>query len=86
LGKKDLRIKNMYTDIMRKIVHSIPAPKNFGIEIIDNNQFLTIKLNEKSFLYMGHDDKITSLQYIIKLKKALEDCGAVVLITREAVK
>lgn len=76
----------MYTDNMRKAFHSINAPKNFSVEIIDNEHFLTIKLDEKKFLYMGHDDKISALQYVVKLKKALEDCGAVILITREALK
>jgi hypothetical protein len=76
----------MYTDNMRKAFHSINAPKNFSVEIIDNEHFLTIKLDEKKFLYMGHDDKISALQYVVKLKKALEDCGAVILVTREALK
>lgn len=76
----------MYTNTMRKVVHSIPAPKGFGVQIIDNNHFLTVKLDEKKFLHMGHDDKISALQYVVKLKKALEDCGAIVLVTREAIK
>jgi hypothetical protein len=76
----------MYSEYMRKVVHSILPPKNFGIQIIDNDHFLTIKLDEKKFLHMGHDDKISALQYVIKLKKALEECGAVVLVTREAIK
>ena len=76
----------MYTDLMKHAVHSIPAPKNFGIQIIDNDHFLTIKLDEKKFLYMGHDDKISALQYVVKLKKVLEECGAIVLVTREKVK
>jgi hypothetical protein len=71
---------------MRHAVHSIPAPKNFGVQIIDNEHFLTIKLDEKKFLYMGHDEKISALQYVVKLKKALEHCGAIVLVTREAIK
>jgi hypothetical protein len=76
----------MYTETMRKAVHSIVPPKGFGVKIIDNEHFLTIKLDEKQFLYMGHDDKISALQYVVKLKKTLEECGAIVLITREAVK
>jgi len=76
----------MYTDQMRRIVHNIKPPKGFGIEIIDNDHFLTVKLDEKKFLRMGHDDKISALQYVVKLKKALEDCGAIVLVTREAIK
>jgi hypothetical protein len=76
----------MYTDLMKHAVHSIPAPKNFGVQIIDNDHFLTIKLDEKKFLHMVHDEKISALQYVVKLKKALEDCGAIVLVTREAIK
>jgi hypothetical protein len=76
----------MYTNEMRRAVHSITPPKGFGVEIIDNDHFLTVKLDEKKFLRMGHDDKISALQYVVKLKKALEDCGAIVLVTREALK
>ena len=39
----------MYTDHMRRVVHSINAPKGFGVQIIDNEHFLTVKLNEKQF-------------------------------------
>jgi hypothetical protein len=76
----------MYTDEMRRAVHSIIPPKGFGIEIIDNEHFLTVKLDERKFLHMGHDDKISALQYVVKIKKALEINGAIVLVTREAVK
>jgi hypothetical protein len=76
----------MYTDFMRMAVHSITPPKGFGVEIIDNEHFLTVKLDERKFLYMGHDEKIQALQYVVKLKKALEENGAIVLITREVVK
>lgn len=76
----------MYTESMRRAVHSISAPKGFGVKIIDNEHFLTVKLDEKQFLHMEHDDKIAALQYVIKLKNALEDNGAIVLITRKAVK
>ena len=74
----------MYTDEMRKAVHSITPPKNFGVNIMDNDNFLTIKLNEKDFEYMVHDEKIQAIQYVKKVKDALEQNGAIVLITREA--
>jgi len=76
----------MYTNEMRRAVHSITPPKGFGVEIIDNEHFLTVKLDERKFLHMVHDDKISALQYIVKIKKALEINGAIVLVTREAVK
>jgi len=76
----------MYTNEMRRAVHSIIPPKGFGVEIIDNEHFLTIKLDEYKFLKMLHDEKIAALQYVVQLKNALEINGAIVLVTREAVK
>lgn len=76
----------MYTDTMRRAVHSLLPPKNFGVNIIDNEHFLTIKLNEYDFIAMNHDEKMQALQYVIQLKNALEMEGAIVLVTREAVK
>ena len=74
----------MYTEEMRRAVHSINTPKNFGVNIIDNDSFLTIKLNEKDFIAMLHDEKIEAVQYVAKVKDALEQNGAIVLVTREA--
>ena len=76
----------MYTDQKRRAFHSIIPPKGFNIELIDNEHFLTIKLNELRFAKMVHDDKIQALQYVLNLKKALEMEGAIVLVTREAIK
>jgi hypothetical protein len=76
----------MYTDNMRKIVHLITPPKGFGVKIIDNNAFLTIKLHERSFIRMTHDEKIEAIKYVSMVKKALEMEGAIVLVTREPLK
>lgn len=76
----------MYTDEMRRAVHSLNKPKNFGVDIIDNDSFLTIKLNEKDFIHMVHDEKIQAVQYVSLVKDALEKNGAIVLVTREAIK
>jgi hypothetical protein len=76
----------MYTDSMRRAFHSIQAPKGFSVTILDNEAFLTVKLDEKQFVRMGHDDKIEALQYVVNLKKALEMEGAIVLVTREPLK
>ena len=76
----------MYTDDMRKAFHSIVPPKGFKVEIIDNDHFLVIKLNEYKFAKMFHDEKIQALQYVVNIKKALEMNGAIVLVTREAIK
>jgi hypothetical protein len=74
----------VYTDAMRRAFHAVIPPKGFGVNIIDNEHFLTIKLDEKYFAGLAHDDKIQGLQYVLKLKNALEMEGAIVLVTREA--
>ena len=76
----------MYTDNMARAFRSIIPPKNFGVNIIDNEHFLTIKLDEKSFLPLTHDEKIEAVKYVTAIKKALEMEGAVVLVTREPLK
>lgn len=68
---------------MRRAFHNIVAPANFKISLIDNEHFLTIKLDEKSFLPLTHDEKIEAVKYITTVKKALEMEGAIVLVTRE---
>jgi hypothetical protein len=76
----------MYTNDMRRAFHSIVPPKGFKVQLIDNEHFLTIKLNEHEFARMVHDEKIQALQYIVKVKNALEMNGAIVLVTREPIK
>lgn len=76
----------MYTESMRRAFHNIDAPKNFGVNLIDNDTFITIKLDERSFLHLSHDEKIEAIKYVTLVKKALEMEGAVVLVTREPLK
>ena len=71
---------------MRRAFHSITPPNNFGVVIIDNDTFITIKLDERSFLPLTHDEKIEAVKYVTKVKKALEMEGAIVLVTREPLK
>lgn len=54
---------------MRRAFHSIIPPKGFGVEIIDNEHFLTIKLDEKKFKAMVHDEKIEALKYVVQIKR-----------------
>jgi hypothetical protein len=76
----------MYTDAMRRAFRAVQAPKGFSVQLIDNEHFLTIKLDERHFAGLAHDDKIAALQYTLQLKRALEMEGAIVLVTREAIK
>lgn len=75
----------MYTDAMRRAFHSVRAPKNFFVDLIDNEHFLTIRIDEKKFLRMLDSEKREAIEYVIKVKSALEDNGATVLVVRKAV-
>jgi hypothetical protein len=71
---------------MKRAFHAVQAPKGFSVQLIDNEHFLTIKLDERHFVGLMHDEKIAALQYVVQLKNALEMEGAIVLVTREALK
>jgi hypothetical protein len=75
----------MYTDMMRRAFHQVQAPPNFSVELLDNDNFLTIRLDEKKFYGMTDEQKREALQYVVTLKKALEENGAVVLVVRKAI-
>lgn len=74
----------VYTDAMRRAFHQVEAPKNFSVDLLDNDNFLTIRLDERKFAGLSDYDKRQALEYVIKLKKALEENGAVVLVVRKA--
>ena len=74
----------MYTDSMRRAFRSLNAPKNFSLQIIDNDKFLTVKASEKDFMSLETVEmKREAIEYMIRVKKALEDNGAIVLLVRE---
>lgn len=75
----------MYTDAMRRAVHSLDGhgPKGFHLQIVDNEHFLSVRASEASFMRLGDAEKRQAVEYMVKIKKALEDNGAVVLLVRE---
>jgi hypothetical protein len=76
----------MYTDEMRRAFHSVTAPKGFSVDLIDNEFFITVRVDEVVMFNLLHEQKIEAFEYIIKVKKALEDAGAVVEVVRKALK
>lgn len=71
---------------MARAFHSLSghAPKGFVLQIIDHENFLTVKANEKVFMKLADDEKRRAVEYMVRVKKALEDNGAIVLLVREA--
>jgi hypothetical protein len=72
----------MYTDEMKRAVRSINPPKGFGVDIIDNEHFITVRADEKSFMNLFDRDKRLAVEYMIRVKKALEENGAIVMLVR----
>jgi hypothetical protein len=75
----------MYTDAMAKAFRSLDhyAPKGFSLQLIDNDHFITVKASEKAFMSLSGEGKRIAVEYMIRVKKALEDNGAIVLLVRE---
>ena len=74
----------MYTEEMKRAFRSVSCPKNFSLQIIDNDHFLTVKAKEKDFMSLETVEmKKEAIEYMIRVKKALEDNGAIVLLVRE---
>lgn len=73
----------MYTDAMQRAFRSLVPPKGFYVDILENEHFLTVRANEKVFMSLAGQDKIAAVEYMIRVKHALEDNGAIVLLVRE---
>lgn len=75
----------MYTDSMRRAFRSLDyfCPKGFSLSVEDNDSFITVRASEKSFMSLLDTDKRKAVEYMIRVKKAFEDNGAIVLLVRE---
>ena len=76
----------MYTENMQKAFRSITPPRGFNVDIIDNEHFLSVRANEQQFIKLDEFEKRRAVEYMIKVKKALEDNGAIVLLIRKPIK
>jgi hypothetical protein len=73
-----------YTDQMARAFHSITPPKNFVLQIVDHEHFLAVKADERQFMKLLDREKREAVEYMVRVKKALEENGAIVLLVREA--
>ncbi len=70
----------MYTELMRKAVRSFKAPKEFKIDILDYDTFLTIQFYESQWKHYNDSERFQCIQYLNQVKKALENLGAQVAL------
>jgi hypothetical protein len=75
-----------YTEAMKRAFHSITPPENFRVDIIDNDHFITVRANEEMFFRLFDTEKRHAVEYMVRVKDALEQNGAIVLLVREAQK
>lgn len=73
----------MYTDAMKRAFRSITPPKGFYVELVDNEHFISVRAKEDVFMRLLDEDKRAAVEYMVRVKKALEDNGAIVLLVRE---
>lgn len=78
----------MYTTEMKRAFRSITPPPNFSVDIYEHNTegmfFLEIVADERKFFSLLDSDKRAAVEYMVRVKQALEDNGAIVMITRKA--
>jgi hypothetical protein len=79
----------MYTLEMKRAFHSITPPTNFEVQLFEHNVegmfFIEIVADEKKFIKLLDEEKRGAVEYMIRVKDALERNGAIVQITRRAV-
>lgn len=74
----------MYNDGMRRAFKSLQhhCPAGFGVELVDNDDFITVRIKSDALLKLDHDSKRRAVEYVYRVKNALEDQGAIVLVVR----
>ena len=80
---------SLYTDSMRRAFRSIDAPENFSVTVSEHSQggtllFLELNVSEKELMSLHVDDQRRAIIYMMKVRDALMQEGAVVQITRRA--
>ena len=63
---------------------AIVPPKNFGVVLLENEDFITIQIDPKELLAVPEEDLEVAVKYINDVKSTLEGFGAIVMILREA--
>ena len=75
----------MYTPEMSTAFHAITPPKNFGVVLMDNDDYINLMINPEEFLELSQEDQVMAVDYVNNVKKALEANGAIVQVIRETI-
>ena len=66
----------MYTKLMQQAIRTIKVPKDFKIDILDYDTFLTIQFYESQWRHYTDAERFKCIQYLQGVKGALEKLGA----------
>jgi hypothetical protein len=66
----------MYTDEMKKSIRTIKIPKEFKVDILDYDTFLTVQFYESQWKHYSDSERFQCVQYLLKVKSILESLGA----------
>lgn len=69
---------------MASAFKAIVPPKNFGVVLLENPDFLTIQIEPSDLEKLSEEEIPQAVQYINDVKRTLESFGAIVLVVREA--
>jgi hypothetical protein len=61
---------------MKRAVRTFKVPKEFKIDILDYDAFLTIQFYESQWRHYTDAERFQCIQYLQKVKSALEKLGA----------
>lgn len=79
-----------YTPAMKRAFRSLTPPDGFNVTIVEHNVegmgFLEVVADEKQFFNLSDFEKRRAVEYMVRVKKALEDNYAIVQLTRRAIK
>jgi hypothetical protein len=73
----------MYTPEMATAFKAIKPPKNFGLVILENPDFITLQIEPKDLIDLSEDRKQEIVKYINDVKLALENLDARIYVVRK---
>ena len=65
-----------YTRNMQQAFRSIKVPHDFNVDIVDYGKFLTVQFYESQWRHYTDAERFQCIQYLQKVKGALEKLGA----------
>ena len=75
----------MYTPEMSTAFHAVIPPKNFGVILMDNEDYINVMVSPDEFLALSDEERLEAVEYINNVKKTLEGFGAIVQVVREVI-